>query len=237
MRSDDETHGRDAGPDYRRVFNQTEVGRLDIRMDAANWQLVLGDIQNMAGPSGFGLNVGFSPEQLAACDGRVEANACTAGDPPVAGRCVQGGFFTGGRLVCPPLGIAGAGQDEVELLPRTPVYVPADISFQGETFRRVGFRLKGNSTLLLTWRRGSDKLPSRLNFDGLEARYPDTRDQPGSDLLDSVPFVIGATGEPFGRNLAGSAAQFDAAVNGPNGLLAYVNRRAVAVQQALRNAS
>lgn len=176
-RSDDDTHGRNAVPDYRRVFNQTDVGRLDIRMDAADWQVVLGDMQNMAGPSGFGLNVGFSPEQLAACDGRIEANACTAGTPPVAGRCVQGGFFTAGRLACQPLGIAGAGQDEVELLPRTPVYVPADISFEGETFRRVGFRLKGNSTLLLTWRRGSDKLPFRLNFDGLEARYPETRDQ------------------------------------------------------------
>ncbi|HEY6509021.1 MAG TPA: CotH kinase family protein, partial [Vicinamibacterales bacterium] len=48
------------------------------------------------------------------------------------------------------------------------------------------------------------------------------------------PFVIGPTGEPFGRNLAGSAAQFDAAVNGPAGLAAYVSRRATAVQQALR---
>ena len=129
----------------------------------------------MAGPSGFGLNVPFSNEQFAACAGRLEANACVAGDPPVAGRCAQ--TFPPGRLACLPIGGAGAGRDEVELLPRTPIYVPADISFDGETFRRVGFRLKGNSTLLLTWRRGNDKLPFRLNFDGLEARFPETRDQ------------------------------------------------------------
>ena len=175
-RSDDaDTHGRDAVPDYGRVFNQDQVGRLDVRVAASDWQTVLADMQNMAGPSGFGLNVPFSDEQIAACAGRLEANACTAGNPPVAGRCAQ--TFPPGRLACLPLGGAGAGRDEVELLPRTPVYVPADISFDGETFRRVGYRLKGNSTLLLTWRRGSDKLPFRLNFDGLEARFPETADQ------------------------------------------------------------
>jgi spore coat protein H len=175
-RSDNQdTHGRDAVPDYARVFNQAQVGRLDVRIGASDWQAVLADMQNMAGPSGFGLNVPFSNEQFAACAGRLEANACVAGDPPVAGRCAQ--TFPPGRLACLPLGGAGAGRDEVELLPRTPIYVPADISFDGETFRRVGYRLKGNSTLLLTWRRGSDKLPFRLNFDGLEASFPETRDQ------------------------------------------------------------
>jgi spore coat protein CotH len=57
------------------------------------------------------------------------------------------------------------------------VYIPADVTFDGETFRNVGFRLKGNSTLLFTWRRGSDKLPFRLNFDSLESRFPAARDQ------------------------------------------------------------
>jgi spore coat protein CotH len=77
----------------------------------------------------------------------------------------------------PIVGGANAGGDETELLPRTPIYVPVDVTFDNETFRRVGFRLKGNSTLYFTWRRGSDKLPFRLNFDGLEARFRETRDQ------------------------------------------------------------
>jgi len=268
-RSDNQdTHGRDAVPDYARVFNQDQVGRLDVRIGTSDWQAVLADMQNMAGPSGFGLNVPFSNDQFAAC----------------------------------------AGRDEVELLPRTPIYVPADISFDGETFRRVGYRLKGNSTLLLTWRRGSEKLPFRLNFDGLEARFPETKDQtffgfpnlsftnngldntylrgkvvtdlfrdagvpsaatafmrafldrgtgpsyqglftmlatvfePGrviatlrSEQARIARFVVGPEGEPFGRNLAGSAAQFDAALFGPNGLIGYVNNRAAAVRQVLRD--
>jgi spore coat protein CotH len=65
----------------------------------------------------------------------------------------------------------------VEIFPRTPIYVPADATFDGETFRHVGFRLKGNSSLSATWRSGSEKLPFRLNIDGLEARFPETRDQ------------------------------------------------------------
>jgi spore coat protein H len=173
----EDTHGREATPDYARVFAQDVVNRMDIRIAASDWQAVLADMQSMAGASGFGLNVGFSPQQLAACSGRIVGEACTASDPPVAGRCAFAGFFNPGQLACAPIAGAGNGRDDVELLPRTPVYVPADVSYDGETFRRVGFRLKGNSTLLFTWRRGSDKLPFRLNFDGLESRFPETRDQ------------------------------------------------------------
>jgi hypothetical protein len=176
-RSDDDTHGRNATPDYGRVFNQTQVSRLDLRINASDWQAVLTDMQSLAGASGFGLNVPFSQAQVAACAGRIEANACSFGTPPSPGRCVQQGFFNP-ALACQPLGTAGnAGRDEVELLERTPIYVPVDVTFDGETFRNVAFRLKGNSTLLFTWRRGSDKLPFRLNFDGLEARFPGSRDQ------------------------------------------------------------
>ena len=172
-----DTHGRDAVPDYGRVFAADTVNRLDLQMSPGDWQAVLADMQSMAGPSGFGLNVGFSSEQIAACSGRLEANACTAGDPVVYGRCAQTGFPPGQLACLPVVGGANAGGDETELLPRTPIYVPVDVTFGGETFKRVGFRLKGNSTLFFTWRRGSDKLPFRLNFDGLEARYPETRDR------------------------------------------------------------
>ena len=71
-RSDNQdTHGRDAVPDYARVFNQDQVGRLDVRIALSDWQAVLDDMQNMAGRSGFGLNVPFSDDQFAACAGKV----------------------------------------------------------------------------------------------------------------------------------------------------------------------
>jgi spore coat protein CotH len=72
---------------------------------------------------------------------------------------------------------AGGGRDDVELLPRNPIYISANLTFEGVVFRHVGLRLKGNSSLLNSWRSGVDKLPFRLNFDELEDQYPEMRDQ------------------------------------------------------------
>ena len=81
----------------------------------------------------------------------------------------------------PPAAAGGdrveAGGDDVELLPQTPIYIPATVVFDGITFPMVGLRLKGNSTLLDSWRAGRLKLPLRLNFDEFENREPRVRDQ------------------------------------------------------------
>jgi spore coat protein H len=203
--ADQDTHGRDATPDYARVFNQEQVGRLDVTITASDWQVLVDDMISMAGPQG-GQTVGgpgpggipnpgpggggggpvmFPQEAIAACTGLMEGSACSYGTPPVSGRCVQTG--NAAPLACIPL--AGGGQapnpggggnqprDDVELFPRTPAYIPADVTFDGETFRHVAFRLKGNSSLATSWRSGTDKLPFRLNIDGLESRFPESKDQ------------------------------------------------------------
>jgi spore coat protein H len=203
----DETHGRDAVPDYTRVFDQVAVGRLEIRMAAADWQALVADMDSMAGQFGTARGIGMgqpgqggggqppigNAEASAACSGRTEGDACSFGAPVVSGRCVQTG--NANPLTCVGLpagggnpgggnpgngngGLGGNGQrDDVELLPRTPMYVPVDLTYDGETFRRVGFRLKGNSSLVSTWQRGAEKVPFRLNTDALEARYPEIANQ------------------------------------------------------------
>jgi len=55
-----------------------------------------------------------------------------------------------------------------------------------------------------------------------------------SEQARIAPYVIGQEGETAARTFAGTPAQFDAAVYGPNGLLAYVTSRAAAVRAALR---
>ena len=200
----DDTHRRDAVPDYGRVFNQDSIGRLDIHMTASDWAAVVADMDSMAGrfgaagggvggappPQGGGGGAGQLPgaslEAVTACAGRTEGDACSFGTPAVAGRCVQTGNAS--PLTCfalPPGGNAPGGgfagndnqRDDVELLPRTPIYVPVDVTFGGETFQHVGFRLKGNSSLVSTWQRGTDKVPFRLNADALEDRYPEIENQ------------------------------------------------------------
>ena len=205
----DDTHGRDAVPDYEKVFNQDSVGRLEIRMAASDWEAVVADMDSMAGrlggaggfgmpqpgPGGGGQFPAASTEAIAACGGRTEGDACSFGTPAVSGRCVQTGNAS--PLTCVglpagggPGGTPGGGanpgggfggnngqRDDVELLPRTPIYVPVDLTFDGETFRHVGFRLKGNSSLVSTWQRGAEKVPFRLNIDALEERYPEIVNQ------------------------------------------------------------
>ena len=65
----------------------------------------------------------------------------------------------------------------MEFLPRTPIYIPVTVTFDQVAFHQVGLRLKGNSSLLNSWRSGVEKLPFRLNFDEFEATVPAVRDQ------------------------------------------------------------
>lgn len=211
---DEATHGRDATPDYARVFAQDVVKRLDIRVTAVDWGRLVADMSQMAGAYGAGgglgrggFNVMPDPATVAACDGRVEGDACTFGTPPQSGRCTLlpmaaglsctplpggggfpgggnppgGGDSPGGGGGAPPGGGnqpgGNLGRDDVEFLPRTPIYIPATLTFDGISFTNIGLRLKGNSSLINSWSSGAEKLPFRLNADGLEDQIPEVRDQ------------------------------------------------------------
>ena len=209
---DDDTHGRDATPDYARVFPASRVGRLDITITASDWAAVMADMASMAGafgaqrvqaqpPQQQGAFAGFpqaSAEATTACNARVLGDPCSFGTV-TSGRCIQQGNTP--TLACVPVQIMGGGNaggganagganaaagnlargnngaDDVDIFPRTPIYVPATLRFDGETFEKVGFRLKGNSSLSNAWRAGVEKLPFRLNMDVLENEFPEIRDQ------------------------------------------------------------
>jgi spore coat protein H len=58
-----------------------------------------------------------------------------------------------------------------------PDYVAASLKYNGKQWYKVGFRLKGNSTLKNSWRAGIYKLPFRLNMDRYEDDYPEYKNQ------------------------------------------------------------
>lgn len=58
-----------------------------------------------------------------------------------------------------------------------PLYVAVTARLNGRTWRKVGFRLKGNSTLVSAWGQGNWKLPFRLHLDKFEDTYPAIRNQ------------------------------------------------------------
>lgn len=58
-----------------------------------------------------------------------------------------------------------------------PVFVPAEVYFNGLEWYRVGLRFKGNSSLRSSWQSGILKLSFKLDFDEFEDDYPQIDNQ------------------------------------------------------------
>ncbi|HEX6245849.1 MAG TPA: CotH kinase family protein, partial [Polyangiales bacterium] len=178
-------------PNYEAAFPADRVVKLEIVIapeDYARMQADMTDILGQRGMSGgagsFG-GAGFMiPDAvLQACMGREAGASCEGsfGAMSFSGKCAA----LGGRSLCLPEGVGGIGgmggmgfgQGSVDLVPRTPAYVPAAIHVDGEVWKHAGIRYKGNSSLATSWRSGSPKLPLRLKFDEFEDIHPETRNQ------------------------------------------------------------
>ncbi|CAA6805036.1 MAG: Spore coat protein H [uncultured Sulfurovum sp.] len=58
-----------------------------------------------------------------------------------------------------------------------PIFVPADVYYEGKEWYRVGIRFKGNSSLQTSWQSGILKLAFKLDFDEFEDTYPQIKNQ------------------------------------------------------------
>ena len=58
-----------------------------------------------------------------------------------------------------------------------PIFVPAEVFYNGKEWYRVGVRFKGNSSLQTSWRQGILKLSFKLDFDEFEDTYPQIDNQ------------------------------------------------------------
>lgn len=97
------------------------------------------------------------------------------------------GEFGPGTVVAPgvggprPGGLGGAGPRAGGgglLEPAAdPIFVPADVFYNGVEWYRVGIRFKGNSTLQGSWGDGILKLSFKMDFDEFEDEYPQIKNQ------------------------------------------------------------
>lgn len=71
-------------------------------------------------------------------------------------------------------GSSGPGLTEAD---DNPIFVPAEIFYEGKEWYRVGVRFKGNSSLQTSWQSGILKLSFKLDFDEFEDEYPQIDDQ------------------------------------------------------------
>lgn len=80
------------------------------------------------------------------------------------------GRFGGGRITC------GAGGLDLVRDGAT-IWVPADLHTDGQVWKNIAIRLKGNASLQTAWNKGSYSLPFRINMDKFEDDYPETKNQ------------------------------------------------------------
>jgi hypothetical protein len=59
----------------------------------------------------------------------------------------------------------------------SPIWVPAAVTFDGNTWTNVGVRYKGQSSLEKSWKAGAQNLPFKVDFDEFEDDYPEIKNQ------------------------------------------------------------
>lgn len=72
---------------------------------------------------------------------------------------------------------SGGGPGGGDFADEDPIFVPAEVFYNGKEWYRVGVRFKGNSSLQSSWRNGILKLSFKLDFDEFEDDYPQIDNQ------------------------------------------------------------
>lgn len=173
------THGK-VDPNYATVFPQDKINTLEITLTTENWAAIRADMTTKTGKD-FGVG------------GTQGGGQIGGGVPPIGGGTPPMGGQMGGGV--PPTGvnldslraanggnipngggIGGAGGG-LDIIPGDPIYVQSSVKFNGKEWYKVGFRLKGNSSLSQAWSAGIYKLPFKLQFDEYEDTNPEITDQ------------------------------------------------------------
>jgi spore coat protein H len=200
----EETHGNEAEPNYEVVFPDDRVNQITITIAPEDWEAMQANMVDLFGEAGSGEGGGGFPGGFGRPEGAPpqpgtdrfpegfqppaagERAAPPEGAPPQPG---AEGFPDGfqppegwDQAAPPEIGPAGGRPGEGgfrggDMTPENPVWVPATIEFEGNTWTNVGVRYKGNSSLTSGWRSGTLKLPLKLDFDEFEDDHPEIDDQ------------------------------------------------------------
>ena len=156
------THGKDAEPNYAVVFPQESVNRIDITLSTEAWADLQAEMAAQFGEQGGG-DQGQAPGGENFNNQKPQPNL-PQGQQPQA----PGNFQPGNRPGNGNMGGFDFGDTS---------YVSSTVTFNGETWEKVGFRYSGNSTLQRSWKSGTNKISFRLDFDEFEDEDPSITNQ------------------------------------------------------------
>jgi uncharacterized lipoprotein YbaY len=168
------THSNDVDPNYDVVFPIDAVNTLTITIAPDDWAAMQADLEDI-----YALQLPIRQGMLAAGPDLTkeerdklltELFAATAAEraaaaPPVTATDTETATD------------AAPAHKEQMLFPRTPMWVPATITFQGQEWTHVGVRNKGGTSLTIPWMRGEMRLPFKFDFDQFEDDFPDIKNQ------------------------------------------------------------
>lgn len=131
--------GQKYSPNYDTVFPQGKVNTLKINIKKEDWQAVQQDMKSI-------YKIDF---------GQRKGEKGMFPLMPQKGMSLDSLRDKKGEGFRPPM---------MKMSQQDPKYIGVNLSFQDSTWHDVSFRLKGNSSLMMSWSAGIYKLPFRLNF-------------------------------------------------------------------------
>ncbi len=166
----EESHSNDAEPNYEVVFPQDKVNQITITISPEDWAAMQEDMTELFGEPGDEA-AGGPGGMMGGGPGGMPGDFAPGAEAPPEGFVPPEGF-------APPAGAPpGDNIRRADMTPENPMWAPATIEFDGNTWTDVGVRYKGNSSLTSGWRSGELKLPLKLDFDQFEDDNPAIEDQ------------------------------------------------------------
>jgi len=142
-------------PDYEIVFPENKIQVINITISPESWNNMQSDMTSKYGEFGYHNTGGPGGMNI----------------PPVSN-------MPGGNRTMDEENIIPGGDDRPKMMMNEdPIYVPANISFNGETWEHVGIRYKGFNSLTTAWQSGIGKISLKIDMDHYEEDFPETKNQ------------------------------------------------------------
>ncbi|MBP8292467.1 MAG: CotH kinase family protein [Caldilineaceae bacterium] len=169
------THSNDVAPNYDVVFPIDAVNTLTITIAPDDWAAMQADLEDIYAPSLYIrqgiLAAGPDLSQEERDKLLLELVASRAAERSAAALVtVSETVTTTGVTAAPAL-------KEQMVFNRSPMWVPATITFQGQEWPHVGVRHKGATSLSMPWLVGDMRLPFKFDFDQFEDDFPEIKNQ------------------------------------------------------------
>lgn len=167
------SHSNDVAPNYDVVFPIDAVNKLTITIAPDDWAAMQADMEDIFAPSLYIRKAMLAADPKLSKEERdklfLQLVAQRAKEPAADAAPVTATQELTGTVA------ADAGRKQI-VTNRSPMWVPATITFQDREWTHVGVRYKGASSLS-PYIMGDMRLPFKFDFDKFEDDYPEIKNQ------------------------------------------------------------